>query len=91
MQPVAWLFTKDQSAVRIELRTSSQGATLTISGPEAAGQVYEFSVESEAEVFRADYERQLAAEGFKLQAVSERRRRTAGDPSTTETGRRRGD
>jgi hypothetical protein len=81
MQPTAWLFTKDPSAVRMELRPSDRGVTLTIEGPETAGHVYEFGGAAEAEAFRTEYERRLIAEGFKLQAISERRQDGRGVPS----------
>jgi hypothetical protein len=89
MQPTAWLFTKDESAVRIEMRAAGERTELVVEGPGSAGRSYDFPSPGEAEAFRADYERQLVSEGYRLQARSERReQRRAGGPAGQERRRR---
>jgi hypothetical protein len=59
--------------VRIEVRTTSAGVQLTIEGPGAANSVHDFPPGTLVERFRGEYEQKLIADGFKLQAVAERR------------------
>ena len=73
MQTTAWLFTRDQESVRLELSHSSGGVQLTVDGPGAATATYDFPVGTSVDAFRQDYEQKLLADGFKLQAVAERR------------------
>ena len=42
MQRTAWLYTRNEESVRMELLTSSTGVQLTIDGPGAARASYEF-------------------------------------------------
>lgn len=73
MERTAWLFTRDQESVRIELRTTSRGVQLAIEGPGAARSSYDFPVGTAVDGFRRAYEEKLLANGYRLQVVSERR------------------
>jgi hypothetical protein len=73
MQRTAWLYTKEQESVRLTLGSTSAGVQLTIEGPGPARSTYEFPAGTAVDGFRQEYEQRLIADGFKLQAVAERR------------------
>ena len=86
MQRTAWLFTKEQQSVRLELRSKPDGVQLVIDGPGPASSTHEFPPGTSVDGFREDYERKLIADGYKLQIVSERR---GGAPRSSGPERRR--
>ena len=73
MQQTAWLFTKDEDSVRLELHSGPDGVQLRIEGPGEALSSYDFPPGTAVESFRSDYEKRLLQDGYHLQAVSERR------------------
>ena len=73
MQRTAWLFTRDQESVRVELLDTLTGVQLTIDGPGAASATHDFPAGTSMDSFRHDYEQKLLADGFTLQVVAERR------------------
>jgi hypothetical protein len=73
MERTAWLFTRGQESVRMELRTMTAGVQLTIDGPGAATSTHDFPPGTSVERFREEYERKLREQGYRLQAVAERR------------------
>ena len=73
MQQTAWLYTKNEQSVRLELVTTATGVQLTIDGPGAAKASYDFPSGTAVDGFRHEYEQKLIDDGFKLQAVAERR------------------
>ena len=73
MEQTAWLFTKDQESVRLELRTTTEGVQLSIDGPGVATSSYDFPPGTAVDSFRREYEQKLLGDGYRLQAVSERR------------------
>jgi hypothetical protein len=85
MQRTAWLFTKDQQSVRIELCPTSDGMQLTIEGPGNASSAHDFPPGTSVERFRQEYERTLVEDGYKLQVIAERR----GDPAPSGARERR--
>jgi hypothetical protein len=92
MERTAWLFTKDQQSVRMELRPTSHGMQLMIEGPGSASSTHDFPAGASVERFRQDFERKLSEDGYRLQAVAERRGDDRADPSApapTERRRRR--
>jgi hypothetical protein len=82
----AWLYTRNDESVRLELVTTAAGVQLTIDGPGAARASYDFPPGTTVDAFRQDYEQRLMADGYRLQAVAERRRDGA---SRTGGGERR--
>ena len=89
MQQMAWLFTKNQQSVRIEVRSSPAGVQLLIEGPGAATSVHDFPPGTSVERFREDYERKLLTDGYRLQVVAERRGGDEGAPPDNVERRRR--
>jgi len=73
MERTAWLFTREQQSVRIELRATSDGVQLLIEGPGPAVSRHDFPPGTSVDGFRQDYEQKLLDEGYKLQVVAERR------------------
>jgi hypothetical protein len=88
MHRTAWLFTKDQRSVRFELTTRPDGVQLTIEGPGDARSTHDFPPGTSVESFRQEYEQRLLAEGYKLQAVAERRSSSVAPPGGRERRRR---
>ena len=80
MQRTAWLYTRNDESVRMELVTTAAGVRLTIDGPGAARAAHDFPPGTSVDAFRQDYENKLIADGFKLQAVAERRGTPRGRP-----------
>ena len=73
MQRTAWLFTKDGESVRLEIVDTNEGVQLVIEGPSAHNHKYDFPAGTAMEGFRREYEDKLLADGYRLQAVAERR------------------
>ena len=73
MERTAWLFTRDEESVRLEVRSTGEGVQLVIEGPGERISRYEFPAGTAVEGFRNDYEEKLISDGYRLQAVSERR------------------
>jgi hypothetical protein len=77
MQRTAWLYTRNDESVRMELVATGEGVQLTIDGPGASRAAYDFPAGSSIDAFREEYEARLIADGYKLQAVAERRSNAA--------------
>jgi hypothetical protein len=89
MERTAWLFTKDEESVRVEIRSTGEGVQLVIEGPGARISRYEFPAGTAVEGFRSDYEDKLLSDGYRLQAVSERRAEEKPEARSAERRRRR--
>jgi len=87
MEQTAWLFTKHQDSVRLELRNTAEGVQLAIDGPGEATSRFDFPPGTAVESFRREYEDKLLADGYRLQVVSERRIDTGRRASTGERRR----
>ena len=87
MERTAWLFTKERESVRFEIRDTPEGVQLVIEGPGEELTSYDFPAGTAVEGFRREYEEKLLADGYRLQAVSERR--VDADPREPGTERRR--
>ena len=88
MERTAWLFTRDQQSVRIELRATTDGVQLLIEGPGPATSRHDFPAGTSVDGFREDYEQKLLDDGYKLQAVAERRGGVTGRSGGDERRRR---
>ncbi len=84
--PTAWLFTRGESSVHIELLERRQGLHLMVSGPGFAVASFDFPDHESVLAFTRNKEQELVAQGFQLQAVAERR--SVGDQAGR-TGERR--
>jgi hypothetical protein len=87
MQRTAWLYTRNEESVRLELVATGTGVQLTIDGPGAARATYDFPAGTAVERFREEYEQKLMADGYKLQAVAERRGNPDRGPASTDRRR----
>jgi hypothetical protein len=88
MERTAWLFTRDQQSVRIELRATSGGVELLIEGPGPTTSRHDFPEGTSVDGFRQEYEQKLLDDGYKLQAVAERRGGVTGRSGVEERRRR---
>jgi hypothetical protein len=73
MERTAWLFTRNDDSVRMELQTSADGVQLVIEGPGEASSRFDFPPGTAVDNFRREFEQKLLDEGYRLQAVAERR------------------
>lgn len=87
LRQTAWLFTRDQESVHIEIRTKDGGLRLVIAGPGHKSDTQDFTDIEPLERFRHRFEQDLTESGFKLQAVTERR--GGGDGGRRQDDRRR--
>jgi hypothetical protein len=91
LRQTAWLFTRADESVHIEIRAKDGGLRLVIAGPGHKSSTRDFPEISALEQYRDGLERDLIQNGFRLMAMTERR----GSPSDDEerrsgTERRRG-
>ena len=75
MEQTAWLFTKDQESVRLELRTTPEGVQLSIDGPGVTTSSYDFPPGTAVESFRREYEQKLLGEHQRAHTAEATRRR----------------
>ena len=68
-----WLFTREQEAVRLLVQPAAAGFRLLIAGPGPASAEFDFTEMSNLDLFRQNYERDLLARGFRIEAAVERR------------------
>ena len=54
MEQTAWLFTKDQESVRLELRDDAEGVQLVIDGPGEATSRFDFPPGTAVDSFRRE-------------------------------------
>ena len=73
--PAAVLFTKGAASVHVEVVERGAGFHLAVRGPGLAVAEYEFADADAVIAFTSEEQARLAAEGFQLQAIAERRRR----------------
>jgi hypothetical protein len=86
----AWLFTRGEESVRLQIYEQGEGFRLVINGPGPAQVSHEFDGTSSLMIFVTGYQERLRGDSFKLQASAERRgdRRASGPEGVD---RRRGD
>ena len=89
MERTAWLFTKGEESVRLEIRDMPEGVQLVIEGPGEASSHFDFPPGTAVDSFRRDYENKLLADGYRLQVVSERRADMKQDPTADRRRRSR--
>ena len=85
----AWLFTRGEESVRLQIYELSGGFRLVINGPGPAQVSHEFDSMSSLTTFVTDYHEQLRGNDFKLQASAERRvnRESTGERANRRRGR----
>ena len=71
--PTAWLFTRGESSVHIEVSERRRRFQLVVRGPATAAASYHFETREALLVFMRGEHQRLVEGGFQLQAVAERR------------------
>jgi len=88
----AWLFTRDEESVRLQIHEHGEQFRLVVSGPGTAQASHDFDSMTSLMIFVTNYQEQLRANNFKLQASAERRsggeRRSRADGGMEERRRR---
>ena len=69
----AWLFTRGEESVRLQIYEQGEGFRLVINGPGPAQVSHEFDSMSSLMIFVNSYQDRLRGNSFKLQASAERR------------------
>ena len=69
----AWLFTRGEESVRLQIYEQGEGFRLVINGPGPAQVSHEFDSMSSLTIFVTSYQDRLRGNSFKLQASAERR------------------
>ena len=69
----AWLFTRDDESVRLQIHEQGEGFRLTVNGPGTAQATHDFDTMNSLMIFVTEYQEQLKANEFRLQASAERR------------------
>ena len=69
----AWLFTRGEESVRLQIYEVGEGFRLAVSGPGLAQASHDFESMSSLMIFVTEYQERLRGSDFKLQASAERR------------------
>lgn len=69
----AWLFTRNEESIYVQLQRQPNGWRLVVQGPAEANKTYDFSDGDALVTFHESIERHLLTAGFRLQAIAERR------------------
>ena len=91
LQPMAWLFTRDQESIRVEVHVESDHWRLSMLGPGHREATRDFESEQELRAFQEAHEQQLRAQGYRLQAMAARRASARGNPAGGTGSERRRD
>jgi len=73
LQPDAWLYTREDESVRVEVHEDAGVWAASITGPGTENRLRVFHDQSTFDTFRAEHNRELLSKGFRLRAMSERR------------------
>jgi hypothetical protein len=71
--PEAWLFTRGDASVHMEVIDRPRGLHLTVTGPGHTVASHDFATRGALLAFTRQQELELLEAGFQLQAISERR------------------
>ena len=69
----AWLFTRADESVRLQIHEQGEGFRLVVNGPGPAQASHDFDTMSSLMIFVTNYQEQLRLNDFRLQASAERR------------------
>ena len=81
LHPEAWLYTREDESVRVEVHEDAGVWAASITGPGNENRLRVFHDRATFDTFRAEHNRELLSKGFRLRAMSERR--TSDPPETT--------
>ena len=73
LHPFAWLFTRDDESVRLQIDEQGDASRLFVNGPGSAQASHDFESMTSLMIFVTNYKEQLEGRNFKLQASAERR------------------
>lgn len=73
LQLEAWLYTREDESVRVEVNEDSGVWAASITGPGTENRLRVFHDQATFDAFRAAHDRELLSKGFRLRAMSERR------------------
>ena len=73
----AWLFTKGNESIRLEVHADRNVVRLLVKGPGRKRAAHEFPDMTALVSYQSSYEQQLAAQGFSLERFTSERRRWA--------------
>jgi hypothetical protein len=71
--PEAWLYTREDESVRVEVHEDAGVWAASIQGPGTENRLRVFHDQETFDTFRAEHNRELLSKGFRLRAMSERR------------------
>jgi len=80
----AWLFTRDDESVRLQIHEDGDAFRLFVNGPGTAQTSHDFETMTSLMIFVTNFQEQLRANNYKLQASAERR--SAGERRTRSGG-----
>lgn len=73
LQPAAWLYTRDDESVHVEVHENEGVWAASIMGPGPEQRLRVFHDQVTFDLFRAEHDRELVSKGFRLMAMAERR------------------
>lgn len=73
MQPEAWLYTREDESVRVEVHEEDGVWAASIMGPGGENRMRVFRDQASFDTFRVEHDRELLSRGFRLRVLSERR------------------
>ena len=82
LQPEAWLYTREDESVRVEVYEDDGVWAASITGPGTENRLRVFHDATTLDTFRAEHMRELVSKGFRMRAMSERRATDAQDRPT---------
>jgi len=85
----AWLYTRGEQAVRLEMQEGAGVARLLVFGPGSARGSFDFPDENALLEYQSTYERGLLENGFSLRVTADRRGPRDGQPPWDGVERRR--
>jgi len=71
--PEAWLYTREDESVRVEVHEDGGVWAASITGPGTEHRLRVFHEQRTFDTFRAEHNRELLSKGFRLRVMSERR------------------
>lgn len=91
LQPAAWLYTRDDESVHVEVHEDEGVWAVSIMGPSTENRLRVFHDQATFDTFRAEHDRELVSKGFRLMAMAERRAGTgqSKEPATVVKHERR--
>ena len=71
--PEAWLYTREDESVRVEVHEDAGVWAASIQGPGTENRLRVFHDQATFDTFRTEHNRELLSKGFRLRAMAERR------------------